>query len=81
VISPEGAWAGETMCAFRKRNETDRGWNVVAKCSNPREQWTSKVSLTLEGDRLVWTSRRGTQTYLRCSPNVRFADAEPRPQP
>jgi hypothetical protein len=75
VISPEGAWAGETTCAFKNRNETDNGWTVVASCSNPREKWTAKVRLTVNGDRLVWSSRRGTQAYLRCDAGVRLANA------
>jgi hypothetical protein len=75
VISPEGAWAGETTCAFKNRNETGSGWTVVASCSSPREKWTAKVRLTVNGDRLVWSSRRGTQAYLRCDAGVRLANA------
>src|SRR5262249_31735387 len=43
VINAEGAWAGETFCIFTKRKETENGWTVVAKCSTPRERWTSNV--------------------------------------
>src|SRR5262249_36985447 len=56
VINAEGAWAGETFCIFTKRTETDNGWRVVAKCSTPRESWTSLVRLTVHDNRLIWTS-------------------------
>lgn len=77
VISPDGAWAGETTCAFKNRKETERGWDVVATCSNVQERWTAKVRLSVNGDRLVWSSRRGTQAYFRCDSGARFANAKP----
>jgi hypothetical protein len=73
VINAEGAWAGETFCIFTKRKETENGWTVVAKCSTPREHWTSNVRLTVTENRLTWTSRRGTQAYSRCSPDMLMA--------
>lgn len=75
VINTEGAWAGDTFCMFTKRRETDTGWTVVAKCSTPRERWTSNVQLRVTENRLTWTSRRGTQAYTRCSPDVLMAQA------
>jgi hypothetical protein len=75
VINTEGAWAGETFCIFTKRTETEKGWRVVAKCSTPREQWTSQVRLTVNDNRLIWTSQRGTQAYSRCAPDVLMAQA------
>jgi hypothetical protein len=73
VISGEGAWAGETFCIFKNKEQTETGWRVVAKCSNQREQWTSNVRLTVSDNRLTWTSRRGTQIYARCAPEVLMA--------
>jgi hypothetical protein len=35
VISSDGAWAGDTYCIFRKKQQTQTGWNLVAECSNP----------------------------------------------
>jgi hypothetical protein len=79
VINTEGAWAGETFCLFSKRKPVDTGWTVVAKCSNAQERWTSNVRLTVSDNRLTWTSRRGTQTYARCAPDVLMAQASSRP--
>jgi hypothetical protein len=75
VINGEGAWAGETFCQFTNRKQTEAGWTVVAKCSNGRDRWTSTVRLTVSENRLTWTSRRGTQAYTRCPPDVAMAHA------
>lgn len=75
VINPDGAWAGETFCLFSNRKQTDTGWTVVAKCQNPTGRWTSNVRLTVNENRLTWTSRRGTQAYTRCAPDVAMAQA------
>ncbi len=75
VINADGAWAGETFCAFKNRKQTETGWRVVAKCSNPREHWTANVRLTVHDNRLTWTSKRGTQIYTRCAPDVLMAEA------
>jgi hypothetical protein len=79
ITNTEGAWAGETFCLFTKRRQTESGWAVVAKCSNARERWTSNVRLTVSENRLTWTSRRGTQAYARCAPDVLMAQANSRP--
>ena len=75
VITPEGASAGDTFCAFRNKRQSDAGLEVIAKCSNAQRQWTTKVRLTVSGNRLTWTSQRGTQAYWRCEPNTRMASA------
>jgi hypothetical protein len=79
VINSEGAWAGETFCLFSQRKQIDTGWAVVAKCANAQQRWTSNVRLTVSDNRLTWTSRRGTQTYMRCAPDVLMAQASSRP--
>jgi hypothetical protein len=75
VITAEGAWAGDTFCLFTRREPSETGWRVVAKCSSPRERWTSQVRLTVSENRLTWTSKRGTQAYTRCAPEVLMAQA------
>jgi len=76
VINAEGAWAGETFCLFTKRTEIEGGWRVVAKCSTARQHWTSQVRLTVNNNRLIWASQRGTQAYSRCAPEVLMAQAK-----
>lgn len=75
VITADGASAGDTFCAFKKKRPTETGMDVVANCSNSSKRWTAKVRLTVNGNRLTWSSHRGTQAYLRCEPSVRMADA------
>jgi hypothetical protein len=75
VISTDGAWAGETFCMFSNKKQTQTGWSVTAKCSSPKERWTANVRLTVKDNKLTWTSKRGTQAYARCSPDVLMAAA------
>jgi hypothetical protein len=75
VINMDGAWAGETFCVFSNQKQTETGWKVAANCSNSREQWSTQVRLTVKGDRLKWTSKRGSQDYTRCAPDFLLAKA------
>jgi hypothetical protein len=75
IINMDGAWAGDTFCIFQNRQQTETGWRVVAHCSKPDEHWTTQVSLNVKGDRLTWTSKRGTQAYTRCAPDFLMAEA------
>ena len=73
VIRFDGAQAGETICAFDTRKRTPGAWNASATCSNGRERWKTNVQLVADGNRLTWTSQRGTQTYVRCSSSMQMA--------
>ena len=73
VITTDGASAGDTFCIFTKQQETEAGLRVVAKCSSPRERWTSQVRLTVSEQRLTWSSKRGVQHYARCTPDLLMA--------
>ncbi len=66
VINNEGAWAGETSCVFNSAQQAGSTWRFSAVCSNARRTWKADVRLTVTGDRLVWASQRGSQTYVRC---------------
>ncbi len=67
VINSEGAWAGETSCAFASGQQTGSTWRFSAVCSNTRRKWKADVRLTVTGDRLIWASQRGSQAYVRCA--------------
>ena len=75
IIDADGARAGETFCRFKKKQETQSGWNVVANCSNGRERWVANVRLKVQGERLTWSSERGSQAYVRCEPGMTMAQA------
>lgn len=73
VIDAQGAFAGETSCAFRHARADQGGWTVSATCANPKGRWSTQVRLVVSGNRLTWSSARGTQTYVRCGTMTRRA--------
>jgi hypothetical protein len=75
AIDESGAWAGTTRCAFRDRRRTAEGWSLTAQCASPRERWTARVRLRMDGNRLHWASQRGSQTYVRCERRLITAEA------
>ena len=75
VIDGERAWAGETVCAFEKKKRTVDGWKVVASCFDGRDRWNANVRLVVNGNRLTWTSQRGSQSYVRCERRPRIVNA------
>jgi len=70
IINEHGARAGTTSCVFKSQQRMQNDWRLLANCTNGRERWKSNVRLSVKGDRLLWTSERGTQAYVRCRSNV-----------
>ena len=66
VINHQGAWAGDVSCAFRNGRRDGEAWRFAATCTGARKRWTANVRLAVTGDTLVWSSERGSQTYVRC---------------
>jgi hypothetical protein len=75
VINDEGAFAGDTSCAFKSRKQVAGAWQLVAACANARRRWTSHIRLAVTGNRLIWSSQRGLQTYVRCEGGPMMAQA------
>jgi hypothetical protein len=73
VIDNDGARAGETFCAFKQKRPDRDGVNIVAACSNSHERWVARIRLVVDGDRLKWSSQRGSQKYVRCGPTLQVA--------
>jgi hypothetical protein len=73
VITEQGAWAGETFCLFKNLKRTRTDWKAVASCSNPKEDWTTDVQLSVKANRLIWKSKSGTQSYSKCSSDTLVA--------
>jgi hypothetical protein len=67
TITADRARAGRTSCSFHDGRRTGNGWVMAADCSDRGRRWTSQVRLVVDGDRLTWTSSRGTAAYVRCS--------------
>jgi hypothetical protein len=70
VINKDGAWAGDVTCRFRRIRQSGNVAVATSTCSNGRDRWTAKVRLAVAGDRLIWSSERGSQTYIRCAPQI-----------
>jgi hypothetical protein len=67
-ISANRAEAFGGKCEFiATTQETISNWRVRADCSRRGERWKANIKLTLNGNRLTWSSERGTITYVRCS--------------
>jgi hypothetical protein len=66
IINTEGAWAGETTCAFKSTKRDGSAFVVSAVCSDPYKSWRSLVRLTVHDGRLTWKSQSGSRTYVRC---------------
>lgn len=67
TITPERAQAGRTVCAFHDGHRTGNAWVMAAECSERGRRWSSQVRLVVDGDRLTWTSGKGSSSYVRCN--------------
>ena len=67
TITPDRARAGRTICNFHDSRHVGSAWLMAAECSDRGRHWSSQVRLLVDGDRLTWSSGRGTATYVRCS--------------
>lgn len=65
-ITPGGAKAGRTTCNFRDSRRTGNAWVMAADCTDGGRRWSSQVRLTVDGDRLTWSSAKGASAYVRC---------------
>jgi hypothetical protein len=66
IINDQGAWAGETTCAFKSLKGEGNTFVAAAVCSDPHKSWRARVRLTIDGRRLTWASRSGSRVYTRC---------------
>jgi peptidoglycan hydrolase-like protein with peptidoglycan-binding domain len=54
-------------CEFHStQQESSNVWRLRARCANNNERWNANVRFTLSGNKLTWSSERGTTTYVRC---------------
>ncbi|GJD47032.1 hypothetical protein AFCDBAGC_4917 [Methylobacterium cerastii] len=66
TITPDRASAGRTICSFHDGRRTGNAWVMAADCADRGRRWSSQVRLVVDGDRLTWTSGKGTASYVRC---------------
>jgi peptidoglycan hydrolase-like protein with peptidoglycan-binding domain len=67
TISTRSAEAFGATCQFNvTERQSANEWRIRATCADERDRWNANIRLTLSGNKLTWTSERGTVTYLRC---------------
>ena len=67
VISSRAAKTASGECAFALvAREAANRWRVTALCAAQGEFWRANIALKLTEPNLIWSSERGTETYVRC---------------
>jgi len=66
TIRAAGARAGGTSCTFRDVERDGAAWVMDASCADGERRWSSQVKLLVAGDKLTWSSGKGTSSYVRC---------------
>jgi hypothetical protein len=65
-VGPGGAEGYGGACAFGSVQREGSTWRVKAVCSGSGTTWNANIRLAASGDRLRWSSERGTAVYVRC---------------
>src|SRR5207248_2130259 len=66
-ISVRQAEGYGAACSFGAVRRDGKLWRAKAFCSGNGATWDANISLEVSGDRLRWSSERGTASYVRCS--------------
>jgi peptidoglycan hydrolase-like protein with peptidoglycan-binding domain len=67
TITASRAEAFGAACEFHStQRESANVWRLRAQCGNDSERWNANIRFALSGDKLTWSSERGTTTYRRC---------------
>lgn len=67
VISSRSAKTEGGECDFRSIKREGTGhWRVDAVCTSEGNSWNANIDLKVSLPNLIWTSERGTTTYVRC---------------
>ncbi len=76
VVDERGARAGGSTCVFKEKKPLGNSeWEMKAACADGSARWESTVRLSVSRNRLKWSGQRGSQTYVRCTGNAAFAQA------
>jgi hypothetical protein len=67
TITARRAKVAGAGCEFHStQRERSNVWRLQARCANDSERWNANIRITLSGSKLIWSSERGTTTYVRC---------------
>ena len=65
-ISVRQAEKSGAVCKFGPALREGSAWRLPADCTAGGKSWNSNVRLSVSGDRLTWSSERGTDSFVRC---------------
>jgi hypothetical protein len=67
AITARRAEAYGTACEFHStQRESSNVWRLRAECASKTERWNANIRFTVSTSKLIWSSERGTTTYIRC---------------
>lgn len=67
AITARRAEAYGTACEFNStQRESSNVWRLRAECASKTERWNANIRFTVSTNKLIWSSERGTTTYIRC---------------
>jgi hypothetical protein len=67
AITARRAEAYGTACEFNStQRESSNVWRLRAECASKTERWNANIRFTVSTSKLIWSSERGTTTYIRC---------------
>jgi len=67
TITARRAEAFGAACEFRStQRESSNVWRLQAECASKTERWNANIRFTVSTSKLIWSSERGTTTYIRC---------------
>ncbi|WP_291853739.1 hypothetical protein [Bradyrhizobium sp.] len=67
-ISREHVHVIDFAVFFRDRKQTgSAAWEIKAACADGTTRWESTARLAISGNKLKWSGKRGSETYVRCA--------------
>src|SRR5215475_3160811 len=67
AITARRAEAYGTACEFHStQRESSNVWRLRAECASKTERWNANIRFTVSTSKLIWSSERGTTSYMRC---------------
>jgi peptidoglycan hydrolase-like protein with peptidoglycan-binding domain len=65
-ISVRQAEKSGTVCKFGPALREGSAWRLQSVCKEGEKTWNANIRLSVSGDRLTWSSERGTDSFVRC---------------
>jgi hypothetical protein len=67
ILTLKKAETSGGICEFGSVQRDADGWRVQAICTVGAKSWSANIRFIRSGNRLTWSSEKGTDVYVRCS--------------